>query len=82
MVAVSLSALCPVIDRNFVEFAAVVPSAIGGRARLHFAVVAYAGFSQHLFLHLLIRSRSLAIPGVPRNHHALRQWNCHRWPDD
>src|SRR5438105_13795648 len=57
------------------DCATMVPSAFGGRARLYFPVVAVAGFSEHLFLHLFVCSRSLAIPGLPGNHHALRQWD-------
>ena len=63
------------IARNFMEFAAMVPSSIGGSARLYFPVVAFARFSQYIFLHLFVCSRSLAIPGLPGNHHALRQWD-------
>ena len=76
MVAISLSPRCPGIAGNFMESAAMVPSAIGGSAHLYFPVVAFARFSQHIFLHLFVCSRSLAIPGLPGNHHALRQWDC------
>src|SRR5438270_11890093 len=57
------------------ELAEVVSSAARWSAHLHVAVVAYARFSQHLFLHLFVCSRSLAIHGLPGNHHALRQWD-------
>src|SRR5437667_6484543 len=73
MVAVCLSVRCPGIAGNSMEPAAMVPSSIGGSARLYFHVVAYAGFSQSIFLHLFVCIRSLAIPGLPGNHHALRQ---------
>src|SRR4029079_419800 len=59
----------------FMESAAMVPRTVGGSAHLHFAVVAFAGFSQHLFLRLFVRSRSLAISGLPGDHHAMRQWH-------
>ena len=75
VVAVSFSPRCPGIARNFMEFAAVVPSSIGGSAHLHCPVVAHAGFSQSIFLHLFVCIRSLAISGLPGNHHALRQWD-------
>src|SRR5437764_14260433 len=57
------------------ESSAMVPGSIGGSARLYFPVAAFAGFSLHLFLSLFVCSRSLAIFGLPRNHHALRQWD-------
>src|SRR5437667_12716164 len=57
------------------ESAAMVPSSIVGSARLYFSVVTVAGFSQYLFLPLFVCSRSLAIFGLPGNHHALRQWD-------
>src|SRR5213594_1059474 len=75
MVAVCLSVRCHGIAGNSMEPAAMVPSSIGGSARLYFHVVAYAGFSQSIFLHLFVCIRSLAIPGLPGNHHALRQWD-------
>ena len=75
MVAVSVSPRCPGIAGNFMESAAVVPCSISGSAHLYFPVVAFARFSQHLFFHLFVCSRSLAIPGLPGNHHALRQWD-------
>ena len=75
MVAVSVSPRCPGIAGNLMESAAVVPCSISRSARLYFPVVAFARFSQHLFLHLFVCSRSLAIPGLPGNHHALRQWD-------
>src|SRR5436309_15755276 len=75
MVAVSLSARCPGVAGAFMESAAVVPSAIGGSAHLYFHVVADAGFPQSIFLRLFVRIRSLAISGLPRNHHALCQWD-------
>src|SRR6266481_9095193 len=53
----------------------MVPSSIGGSARLYFPVAAFAGFSQYLFLLLFVCIRSLAICGLPGNHHALRQWD-------
>ena len=34
------------------------------------------GFAQSLFFSVFVCSRSLAIPGLPGNHHALRQWDC------
>ena len=58
------------------ESAAMVPGSIGGSARLHSPVVADAWFSQSIFLHLFVCIRSLAIFGLPWNHHALRQWDC------
>src|SRR5258708_28294323 len=57
------------------EFAAMVPSSIGGSARLYFPVAAFAGFSQYLFVLLFVCIRSLAIFGLPGTHHALRQWD-------
>src|SRR5437773_241112 len=57
------------------ESAAMVPSSIGGSARLYFPVAAFAGFSLYLFLPLFVCSRSLAIFGLPGNHHAVRQWD-------
>src|SRR5436190_23086122 len=75
MVAISFSGGGPGIAYNFMDSAAMVASSIGGSARLYFPVVTVAEFSQHLFLHLFIRSRSLAIFGLPGNHHALRQWD-------
>ena len=33
------------------------------------------GFLNIYFFHLFVCSRSLAIPGLPGNHHALRQWD-------
>src|SRR5262245_55882423 len=57
------------------ESAAMVPRAVGGCAHLYFAVVAVVRFSQHLFFRLFIHSRSLAILGMPGNHHALREWH-------
>src|SRR5438876_7846673 len=73
MVAICLSRRCPGVAGTFMESAAMVASAIGGSARLYFSVVAYAGFSQSIFLPLFVCSRSLAISGLPGNHHALRQ---------
>src|SRR5437667_311871 len=73
MVAVCLSVRCPGIAGNSMEPATMVPSSIGGSTRLHFPVVADAGFPQSIFLHLFVCIRSLAIPGLPGNHHALRQ---------
>ena len=58
------------------SLAAMVPRSIGGSAHLYFPVVAYVGFSQSIFLHLFVCNRSLAIFGLPGNHHALRQWDC------
>src|SRR6266436_10125958 len=75
MVAVSLSPRCPGIAGNFVESAAMVPSSIGWSARVYSPALAYAGFSQSIFLHLFVCIRSLAIFGLPRNHHAVRQWD-------
>ena len=66
---------CPRIAGNFMESAAMVPCSISGSAHLYFPVVAFARFSQHLFLHLFVCSRSLAILGLPGNHRALRQWD-------
>src|SRR5262249_20228985 len=63
------------IARNFMESAAMVPGSIGGSARLYFPPVAFAGFSQYLLLLLFVCSRSLAIFGLPGNHHALCQWD-------
>ena len=40
-----------------------------------FLLLPSLGFLNHLFLHLFVCSRSLAIPGLPGNHHALRQWD-------
>src|SRR6266516_7467018 len=73
MVAISFSSRRPGIAGNFMDSAAMVPSSIVGSARLYFSVVTVAGFSQYLFLHLFVCSRSLAIFGLPGNHHALRQ---------
>src|SRR5215831_7158254 len=73
MVAIPLSSRAFGITGRLVECAAMVASSIGGSAYLYFAVVAFARFSQHLFLHLLVCSRSLAVSGLPRNHYALRQ---------
>src|SRR5882724_6833194 len=75
MVAVSLSPRCAGIAGNFMESAAMVPRSIGGSAHLYFPVVAYVGFSQSICLHLFVCNRSLAIFGLPGNHHALRQWD-------
>ena len=66
---------CPRTAGNFMESAAMVPCSIGRSAHLYCPVVAFARFSQHLFFHLFVCSRSLAIPGLPGNHHALRQWD-------
>ena len=33
------------------------------------------GFLNHILLHLFVCIRSLAIFGLPGNHHALRQWD-------
>src|ERR1700745_3522299 len=57
------------------ERAEVVPCSVGGGAHLYFPVVAYVGFSQSICLHLFVCNRSLAIFGLPGNHHALRQWH-------
>src|SRR5882724_3151438 len=57
------------------ESAAMVPRSIGGSAHLYCPVVAYVGFSQSICLHLFVCNRSLAIFGLPWNHHALRQWH-------
>ncbi len=75
VVPVSFSRGCPGIAGNFVEAAAMVPGAIGGSAHLHCSVVSYARASQSIFFHLLVRIRSLAIFGLPRDHRALRQWD-------
>ena len=82
VVAVSLSPRCPGIAGNFMESAAVVPCSISRSRHLYFAVIAFAWFSEHLFFHLFVCSRSLAIFGLPGNHHALRQWDRTCWPDD
>jgi hypothetical protein len=55
---------------------ASVPSSISRSAHLYRPVAAFARFSQHLLFHLLICSRSLAIPGLSGNHHAVRQRDC------
>src|SRR5262249_28773456 len=55
------------------ESAAMVPTSVGGSARLYFPLTAFAGFSQYLLLFLFVCSRSLAIFGLPRNYHALCQ---------
>ena len=49
---------------------------LAGVPRLYCPVVAFAGFCQHLFFSVFLCSRSLAIPSLPGNHHALRQWDC------
>src|SRR5205807_7452820 len=76
MVAVSISPRCPWIAGNLMGSPAMVPSSVGGSSRLYFPVVAFPGFFQHLFLHLFVCSRSLAVFGLRGNHHALRQWDC------
>src|SRR5262249_49343888 len=75
MVAISLCCRSPGIAGSFMESAAMVPRTVGGRACLHLAVAAFARFSQHLFFHLFICSRSLAIFGLPGDHNAVRQWD-------
>src|SRR5262249_15855569 len=70
-----LSTRWPGITRNFMESAAMVPCSVGGSARLYFPLTAFAGFSQYLLLLLFVCSRSLAIFGLPRNYHALFQWD-------
>src|SRR5262245_12194606 len=57
------------------DSAAMVSRAFGKNAHLYFPAVTVAWFSQHLFLHLLIRNRSLTVPGLHGNHHAVRQWD-------
>src|SRR5215471_11795691 len=75
MVAVSLSARCLTFAGVVVELTPMVASSVGRSARLSFPVVAFARFRQYLFLSLFVCSRSLAILGDPRNHHALCEWN-------
>src|SRR5690348_5814543 len=73
MVAVSYSNRCSWIAAHFMESPPMVSRPVGGRADLYFPTASFAGFSEHLFLSLFLRSRSLAVPGVSRDHHALRE---------
>src|SRR5438874_13245266 len=75
MVAIHLSSRGPGIAGNFMESAAMVPRPIGGSAYIYFPAVAYSGFSQSIFLHLFVCIRSLAVSGLPGNHHSVRQWD-------
>src|SRR5438094_9474389 len=76
MVATSFSNWCSGTAVNLVELTAMVSRSIGGSARLFVPVVTVAGFPEHLFFHLFVCSRSLAILGLPGNYHTLREWDC------